>query len=116
MGRNRSPHRWDSNKDAGRLVACAGAERRGDDLSIPWPGATGARGPLCGPRSVPPHPRRGPLYNLRQSPVSPVRHTERQGWVGQVVNRGRVTKPYGYEIKSDAVVSFGRFINFPSIS
>lgn len=58
----------------------------------------------------PPAPPASTLYiNCLCFPFLSVRQKERQGWVGHTVSLGRVTKPCGYEIRSDAVVSLGHF-------
>lgn len=73
-----------------------------------------ARGAPSAARGVSPRTPASALYKTCAGPrLTSVRHKERQGWVGQIVSRGRVTKPYGYEIRSDAVVSFGHFYQFP---
>lgn len=87
----------DRTKKAGRCAAASGRSGR-------RAARTGVRGARRRPPRMPRAPPATALYkSCSRFPVSSVRHRKRQGRVGRAVRRGQVTKPCGYEIKSDAV-------------
>lgn len=106
-------HRWNGNKEAGRQPVRSGVETRARHENLSDWRAGRPHRPAERPPAPPPRPS---IYKGDRFPVSSVRHRKRQGRVGRTVSRGRVTKPCGYEIRSDAVVLALDIFNFPSIS